>query len=163
MKEEESFIIDNNQEILDNLKNKNNNNTICNIYNFDFENLFTIIPHGKLLGVCTSLYESYLDRELIRKKDWISLCKFNNLENYLFNGICFYEQIKVLPMGTEFSNALATVFAHFFENKIIKDNLIHGFRYIDDLLLMNKEHYSVVTNCYPEEVNLNVTHVNPLC
>ncbi len=65
---ESHFIIKNHRDVLNFL----NSNRVETIHTFDFENLFTNIPHANLIGICEKLYEGYLfNEELIRLNGFI--------------------------------------------------------------------------------------------
>lgn len=152
---ENNFIIDNNQKLLNYL----NNNIIKTVNTFDFENLYTSIPHDNLIDIC-NFYFKYLEESNINREDWLDLCRVNIKENFLFNGISFYKQIKGIPMGNSFSSAFANIFLHFYEFKYLNKYNINAFRYIDDLIIFDFENFEDLFNIYPKGLKLNQTNNN---
>lgn len=148
------FMINNNKNILEFL----NSNSVFAVHTFDFENLFTSIPHNDLLQICSEIYNNYLDDVIICKDDWMDLCKFNIYENYVFNGLNFYKQQKGVPMGSSFSSIFADIYLHMYEKVYLNINEVQGFRFIDDLILFNVENFDFIFDIYPKELTLKKTN-----
>ncbi|XP_071042668.1 uncharacterized protein, partial [Parasteatoda tepidariorum] len=148
IKKEKNIIIESNVEVLDFIKS----NDISSINTFDFENLYTSIPHEKIIEICEGIYDKYLFDEKIDRFNWLDLCKFNLFENVLFNGLDFYKQIIGIPQGNSFSGAFANIFLHFFEAKFLEHKVLNAFRYIDDLILFNCDNYNFIYSIYPGDL-----------
>lgn len=151
---EKHLIVNNNQEVLDFL----NNNNINKLQTYDFENLFTSIPHGNLINICSEIYDYYLTGENIVKDYWMELCRVNIFENYLFNGVNFYRQIKGISMGISYSSAFANIFLHYHEKLYLLNHEVFGFRYIDDLLIYGDIDFDTLNNIYISELKLLKTN-----
>ena len=113
------------------------------------------------MDIRDGLYDSYLSDCSTSKYDWLELCKFNIFENYVFNGIDFYKQVKGILMGNCFSSAFANIFLHTFEAKYIETSNIKDFRYIDDLIIFDQDNLDALKNIYPKELVLKKTNKDP--
>jgi len=155
LKDNNCKIIINNSKVLNFLKTVKD----CKcIETFDFENLFTNIPHNNIKDICVYFYNNYNHLFSCNIKKWLNLvdlCVFNNI---LYNGISFVKQSKGIPMGTSYSSAFANLFLHFYENKYFLNSNIIIFRYIDDLLVYNCDNFSdIFKDIYPDVLNLKKT------
>ena len=84
---------------------------------FDFENLFTSIPHSNVKDICVYFYINFSHLFPFNTQKWLNLvdlCIFNNI---LYNGINFFKQTKGIPTGTSYSSAFANLYLHFYENR----------------------------------------------
>lgn len=66
---ESHFFIYNNRYILNFIKNNN----IDFVHTFDFENLFTGIPHDNLISICSEIFEVYFKYSNLTKLELIFL------------------------------------------------------------------------------------------
>ena len=154
-------IIYNNRKVLEVVKNMGN--CIKFIETFDFENLFTSIPHNEIKNICETLFENYAHLFDCNKSYWINLVEFCIFENILFNGSFYLRQIKGIPMGNTFSSAFANLYLHYYENKYIEtsNNNFLAYRYIDDIIVFNYEEFeNKVKDIYPEILILKKTSVH---
>ena len=80
--------------------------------------------------------------KLLKKNEWMDICRFNIHENYVFNGFNFYKQRNDVSKGNSFSSLFADIYLHMYERSYLNANDVFGLSYIDDLILFNiNEHF----------------------
>ena len=154
----DNFIILNSQRVINYIDNFSRINTIDT---YDFENLFTSLPHNNMLDVFNSLFEEFRDLLNCSRDFWNSLISFCIFNNILFNGKDYHIQTKGIPMGSNYSSNFANLYLHYFENKAHNNHKIQALRYIDDVIVFNGNNFeNVVKDIYPAELKLKRTNLH---
>ena len=154
---EYNWIIKNNNKVLDTIFHCNENPGLPGNYmiaTFDFNTLYTTLPHDDLIRCIVALYNRYIHSDIeifynrrkliISKTLFVEVLKFSIKNNYvLFNNRIYIQKIGI-PMGSNYSPNLANLYLHFYESKFLNRNHEEGrnrykstYRYIDDLLSVN--------------------------
>ena len=146
------FITDNNFSVRESIFRLNSFPTnVCNLSSFDFDTLYTSLPHIKIKEVLTNIIESVferVDKEYIRvsyvkayfsesNKKYGNHSVFNkdqiiNLLNFIVDNSYIeykgkiYRQHTGIPMGIDPAPFMANLFLHHFENKYITSLVDRG-------------------------------------
>ena len=143
-------IIDNRADVLSFINQSNKlNDRNKSIKSFDFENLYTNIPHNKLKDkikwfvfrifelknsnfITIGSNRAYFTKERSKKlkscnkqelMGWIEYIIDNSMVEYLGE---LYKQVIGIPMGTSCAPYLANIFLHIYEYKYLKDLVENG-------------------------------------
>ena len=182
LESEFNWIIKDNKSVLKSLEECNANPGFPGnhmISTFDFSTLYTAIPHDNLIRCLVALYNKYFIGEIglsfrskkitVSKDDFVNILKFCIRNSYILFDNKIFRQIRGIPMGSNYSPNAANLFLHFYEEKFLKINPLHGrirykysYRYIDDLLSFNNRDILFdVNSIYPRELEISNTNCNP--
>ena len=173
------YIIDKTQTVSEFLISNNHHCTKRSISSYDFQTLYTHIPHSQLKHNLKKFINRAFD---IKGKDFICITKktaffstksYQNLCCFTKNG-SIYCQVIGIPMGTNsapfMANIYLAVYEYEFINKLERSNkskelklLKNIFRFQDDLLVLNDNNYfySIFEDIYPVEMVLKKTNLSP--
>ena len=153
--ENDFCIIYNNKNVIDFLNKENSGKPIST---FDFENLFTSIPHNNIIEICKDIYNEFNEIIKCTKEFWLKIVGFCIFENILSDGTKFYKQAKGIPMGCSYSSLFANIFLYYYERKFLINNKIKIFRYVDDILVYDCNNFEDISKeIYPKELVLKKT------
>ena len=187
------WILKNSKDLLDNLKSRSFSQ-VSSIKTFDFSTLYTTLPHDKLKTrlketihkafshrnygskfVVLGYNSTYFSNKIQKGKTCYSVEQMISMLEFLtdnifvsFGGILF-QQVVVIPMGTNCAPLLADLFLYSYESeflqKLVKDKNIHEarafnftYRYIDDVLSINNSRFAeFLPLIYPPELEVKET------
>ena len=153
---EDNFVISNNQGVIRCLEK---NSDIIKLDTYDFESLFTNIPHRNILEVFDSIFEDFQGLLKCSRDEWFTLIKFCVFNNVLYNGRSYFLQNKGIPMGSSYCSSFANIYLYFFEIRAIKNFGVQAIRYIDDLCVFNGDNFDINwKDIYPNELKLKKTN-----
>ena len=173
------WILKNSKDLLDNLQSRSFS-SVSSIKIFDFSNLYTTLPHDKLKtrlkekihkafshrnygSKCVVLgYNStYFSNKIQKGKTFYSEEQVISMLEFLIDNIfvsfggtlTLFQQVVVIPMGTNCAPLLADLFLYSYESeflqKLVKDKKIQEarafnftYRYIDDVLSINNSRFA---------------------